>query len=691
MDMNGRSLCARIDVASLKQNMRSLGYDVTDEVTAESENVVCFTASGTLLPKNPISGHTTTAFKMLLDADIGTLAGSELVETQSDGTVVTTTVTKYYQEEDGVMIPVGEKTVINHDLPGTIEVNDSGYPGITDVAALPQLTQSEFDSMKAEGQAYEVPEAVAGDPTSPDYTETGINAQTAILFPGTNSSYNTVTGETRNTSFVDMTTSLGDAWDVYNSVENPVLIGHSQGGIRALSYANYMEIKEKEAAGKNYVESLANHAAGVISIGGPIKGFTPLTGGEPVFANRVRGVVTDIANGVDAIKYANLCWVPLIGWLSTRPIVAAAQNLVGGTICYFPGVTSTEEIIALCLAGRIPVNKDGSTLSISNDLIRDLTPGSDYLKKYSLPGPTTEAVPGTITSTTNVTTQVVDVPGHFATVCTGGYYEKKWVITSKIPLRASWQAIWVPTYTVVWVNPTYKDVTTQVTVTLNTTVIQKKYPLNVKTCIAYIYGNDSSIADFTSQFNEGALTGEADPESIYSKYKVYCDLVGNLAGEAAGLCTSYVILDDIGAGAALAAANPVLAGFLAGKSIYDKNQSKNADMASKLLLNLDYTVNARIYNTTESDGFVTADSTFASLSETGGRGWTTPTAADKQYVFLTHQALFYDDSIWGAGGSMENAAPGPYVTYGGLIAKYLSAGNCAKEVIGDNPQLRFQK
>jgi hypothetical protein len=40
---------------------------------------------------------------------------------------------------------------------------------------------------------------------------------------------------------------------------------------------------------------------------------------------------------------------------------------------------------------------------------------------------------------------------------------------------------------------------------------------------------------------------------------------------------------------------------------------------------------------------------------------------------------------------MENAAPGPYVTYGGLIAKYLSAGNCAKEVIGDNPQLRFQK
>jgi hypothetical protein len=178
-DMRGRSLFERVNVDELKRKMSGLDYDAVYKEGAGCDRVVCFIAPSSLLPKS--SGNDrVSAYKIMFDASNGMMAGSETVEAKDDGTILTTTVTKYYQEVDGVTVPAGEMLVVHHDIPGRIEFDSSAYPRILSIDDLPTVSEKDFKDMQIAGQAYEVPEAVLGDPSDPDFSETVLTVYEAV-------------------------------------------------------------------------------------------------------------------------------------------------------------------------------------------------------------------------------------------------------------------------------------------------------------------------------------------------------------------------------------------------------------------------------------------------------------------------------------------------------------------------------
>jgi hypothetical protein len=465
-----------------------------------------------------------------------------------------------------------------------------------------------------------------------------LGAQTALLFPGTGCSYaDPAGGPSKNTGTISMFESLRDAYATFKDVDQPVLVGHSQGGSRSLALANYMAMQGKSAAG-------------VISVGGPVKGYTPLTGGKAVIAGRINGVVGDLGRGVDAMLYALL--YPSIGPLAGIPVVSFGAEIYG----IWRGAKKTpngaDELVALALAGQIPENAQASAFGISNELIEDLTPGSEYTMKYLTPQP-------------------VDEAGHYASVEDGGYYSYIWTYTKVLGVKVwYWKLVWVIRYKTVWKPTTYKAVATPL--------------LGNQTRVAYISGTNSNIKTFCHE-----MSAEAGAKWDY--WEPVISTAGFLANSASAVCATYALLDGAAAITAYSVGLVPLGMFLTAKTVTDSYEAVNAAKAAKLLLDVDYAINTRIYNTALSDGFVTYDCTTLPLSATGGRSWTGRSGPDMDSKLMTHQRLSRDEEIWGLGGGMgkdpdKGAMP---IQRGGLIETYLRAAYMNQAIIDDTKQKRF--
>ncbi|MFZ5368402.1 MAG: hypothetical protein ACOZCE_09230 [Spirochaetota bacterium] len=133
-----------------------------------------------------------------------------------------------------------------------------------------------------------------------------------IFFPGIKTNYS-VPGEStsKNTASVAMEQQLKDAYTLFGNYQQQVVIGHSQGGFRALGYANYL--KEKGEADK---------LKAVISIGAPARGFTPLIKGKDDLSRRIDDKVKATINGINScfsvfgVVNAVSAW-PFLGALNT--------------------------------------------------------------------------------------------------------------------------------------------------------------------------------------------------------------------------------------------------------------------------------------------------------------------------------------------------------------------------------------
>jgi|GEM_PF-1715814 len=114
---------------------------------------------------------------------------------------------------------------------------------------------------------------------------------TGIFFPGIKTEYS-VPGEpaSKNTASVAMEQQLKDAYTLFGNYQQQVVIGQSQGGFRALGYANYL--KEKGEADK---------LKAVISIGAPARGFTPLIKGKMDLAYRIDEKIRASINGINSV------------------------------------------------------------------------------------------------------------------------------------------------------------------------------------------------------------------------------------------------------------------------------------------------------------------------------------------------------------------------------------------------------
>jgi len=188
------------------------------------------------------------------------------------------------------------------------------------------------------------------------FADTG-SALYGILFPGIKTDY-TVNGVSKNTATTAMETQLKDAYTLFNKYQQQVVIGHSQGGYRALGYANYL--KEKGEADK---------LKAVISIGAPARGFTPLIKGKEDLVRRLNSMVEIFERGATA-GYL----IP--GITVVTPLILNTALFIG-SLFYDDCPPSTEAFISSMISD--PKNFVNSTV------MEDLNPNSTYLKNRIAP------------------------------------------------------------------------------------------------------------------------------------------------------------------------------------------------------------------------------------------------------------------------------------------------------------------
>lgn len=179
IDMSKRSLFERVDIPALRQKMKVLGYDMLDEASEYYDSLLRISTPTNLLPKSR-EGNITSSFSVLFDAQEGVMAGSEKIEVEEDGTIITTKITKYYTEKDGIMIPAGEKMVVHTDEPYTVDVDMTNYPVVSDPETVPEISEEEYKKLLEEGTAYDAVGMDIGDPGNPDKTETWLTVYESV-------------------------------------------------------------------------------------------------------------------------------------------------------------------------------------------------------------------------------------------------------------------------------------------------------------------------------------------------------------------------------------------------------------------------------------------------------------------------------------------------------------------------------
>ncbi len=129
------------------------------------------------------------------------------------------------------------------------------------------------------------------------------------------------------------------------------IVGHSQGGLRALAYASYQQQHGR----------LPDNIANVISIGGPTTGFSPLAQGVQVLQTKLDDASTTINGGMQAVM--NLSLVP-------KGTFEILQN--GGVSGLLQTLGLNNSSLPALLAAVDDVKQS----------YKDMKPDSDFLTKY---------------------------------------------------------------------------------------------------------------------------------------------------------------------------------------------------------------------------------------------------------------------------------------------------------------------
>ncbi len=171
------SLFQKLDISSLRTKFRELQCDVQ---SADNGRLWAITVSSDILSRYALpQGKSIQSLRIYLDETMGTVAGTEMVTTEEDGTVLTIKETNIYTEKDGIPILIGKVEERHIDKPYTIDTSDSSVKPLNTESA-PIISVSEANKLIAEGLAIPMDVAMEGDPSDPDYTETNITVYESI-------------------------------------------------------------------------------------------------------------------------------------------------------------------------------------------------------------------------------------------------------------------------------------------------------------------------------------------------------------------------------------------------------------------------------------------------------------------------------------------------------------------------------
>ncbi len=164
-----------------------MGFDISTDTS--NSNIVMISAPPALLPKSISPGGRAYTFKLFFDTAAGTIAGTESVEVEADGTHVTREQTFIYEDRDGVPVPVGNVLEVKNDEPYTIDVSDSMLTEITDPESIPEIDPAEAAALGQSADALRITDPIIGDPSDPDYTESYITVYEEVVTNSLEDSY----------------------------------------------------------------------------------------------------------------------------------------------------------------------------------------------------------------------------------------------------------------------------------------------------------------------------------------------------------------------------------------------------------------------------------------------------------------------------------------------------------------------
>ncbi|HPC72730.1 MAG TPA: hypothetical protein PLB48_13055, partial [Treponema sp.] len=152
-----------------------------------------------------------------------------------------------------------------------------------------------------------------------------------------------------NSLLVPMTDQINYVDTLIGQITGLKLVGQSQGGLRSIAYAGYLKNRGRSA-----------NMDTIISIGGPVHGFSPLAQGTGVLKQRINDAANTLYNGWAAVTNLN-----------TSPS-GTSEVLSNGGI---------DEILKM-----FQLKDEGITAIInslnnpSGNSVADMTPGSTFLK-----------------------------------------------------------------------------------------------------------------------------------------------------------------------------------------------------------------------------------------------------------------------------------------------------------------------
>lgn len=399
------------------------------------------------------------------------------------------------------------------------------------------------------------------------------------------------------------------------SKKNMVLVGHSQGGVRALAYASMYP----------------GETAAVITIGSPVSGH-PMATNINLTVTAVHAVYRTVDAGVKAAD-------------EIIEFVTGSKYFEALDIYELLNITDTEGVRKFIETPSIQNMIDMVKNKNSYPGIEQLNPLGSFFANYINPGLKTT------TTTNNVTT--VELVAQQKKILTG--YSIKQVIDYYKTIKIFGKVIKIPVYKTVS-TPIYKYITVYVPQTKTTTVAVQTVTVEKRikgTYVAFIVGTDGDIIGLAE-----AATGSNS-------------LSSEVAQIEADLTKTYQIQAALAAGNLYKAVDPNTADNILKRvgSLFTAAEWGVKAASVKTLVELLKNRDSVVAGLTggPGDGFIPQSAQKRDIEFLGG----TKLLNGTYYCKANHQVELSHDEIWGADGGMLLTG-GPAVTAGdGYLYKLL--------------------
>ena len=164
-----QSILSRLNLSLIRDEARRLSLNMHEETDGEASKLL-IELPPDLLPQN--APDTIISSRAVFDILHEVVLETEVVMIREDGTNVTTTATPQYMDIEGVPVKVGMVTVIDSKAPGLIEGFDPDMQYFNSPDDIPTISQEQYDTLMAEGNAYEIPFMTFGNPADLSFVET---------------------------------------------------------------------------------------------------------------------------------------------------------------------------------------------------------------------------------------------------------------------------------------------------------------------------------------------------------------------------------------------------------------------------------------------------------------------------------------------------------------------------------------